>query len=493
MNILISKFREMLFAVIPVTLIMAILNLTVVRLDNHVFLRFIVGAVFVVVGLSLFLFGVDLGIEPIGVNIGKEIVKSRKTAIFVISGFILGFIITIAEPDILIFAENVSNATNGAFGRMSLIVCISLGIGIMLSIGLIRILYDISIIKLFYIFYGIVLIVALVAQNDILGIAFDSAGATTGSMTVPFMLALGAGISSMKTRSNDVENDSFGLTGLASIGPIISVLLMSIFSRSNSAKNMVSSEIAETYSNKIFSVFWEHIPSSAYEVLMSLLPVILIFILLQITKIKLKKRIFKRIMKGVLYTFLGLVIFLTGVNAGFSEAGEMMGKKLVTNGDSWLIIVIGFVLGLCIIFAEPAVHVLGDQIEEVTGSSIKKPIVLGTMAIGVAVAITLAMLKILVPGIQLWHYLLLGYSIALILMRFIPKIFVGIAFDSGGVASGPMSVTFVLAFAQGVANSTGDGMSGLDGFGTIAIIALAPIITMEILGLIYKIKLKRQK
>ncbi len=198
-------------------------------------------------------------------------------------------------------------------------------------------------------------------------------------------------------------------------------------------------------------------------------------------------------MKGVLYTFLGLVIFLTGVNAGFSEAGKMMGKVLVANGNSWLIIVIGFILGLCIIFAEPAVHVLGDQIEEVTGSSIKKPIVLGTMAIGVAVAITLAMVKILVPGIQLWHYLLLGYSVALILMKFIPKIFVGIAFDSGGVASGPMSVTFVLAFAQGVANSTGGGMSGLDGFGTIAIIALAPIITMEILGLIYKIKLKRQK
>lgn len=490
MNILYEKLREMLFAVAPVTLIMLILHFTVAPIENYLIAKFLIGGLFVIVGLALFLFGVDLGIEPIGSNIGKEIVKSKKTSIFILAGFILGFFITVAEPDILIFADNVSTSTNGMFGRWQMILSISLGIGVMLSFGLMRILYDIKLNYSLLVMYIIVLIVAIFAPLDVLGISFDAAGATTGSMTVPFMLALGAGVSSMKIDSSRKEEDSFGLTGLSSGGPIISVLIMSIFFKGN--ENIVaSSETIEVVDKSIISPFIHEIPHAAYEVVMSLFPIVMIFVILQYTTMKLKKYEFNRIMKGAVYTFIGLVFFLTGVNTGFSEAGTMMGQTLVTSGNTWLIIPISFVLGLCIIFAEPAVHVLGDQVEEVTGSHIKKSLVLATMSIGVAIAIVLAMLKILVPAIQLWHYLIIGYAIALLLMIFIPQIFVGIAFDSGGVASGPMSVTFILAFAQGVASSTSENISALDGFGTIAIIALAPIITMEMLGLIYKIKLKR--
>lgn len=490
MNILYEKVREMLFAVAPVTFIMLVLHFTVAPIENYLIAKFLIGGLLVIIGLALFLFGVELGIEPIGSNIGKEIVKSKKTYIFVLAGFILGFFITVAEPDILIFADNVSSSTNGMFGRWQMILSISLGIGVMLSVGLMRILYDIKLNYILLIMYAVVLVVAIIAPLDVLGISFDAAGATTGSMTVPFMLALGAGVSSMKIDSSSKEEDSFGLTGVSSGGPILSVLVMAIFFKGNQSGEVTSS-LLEEVDKSVISPFIHEIPHAAYEVVMSLLPIVIIFIVLQYTTMKLKKYEFNRIMKGTIYTFIGLVLFLTGVNTGFSEAGTMMGQTLVTSGNTWLILPISFILGLCIIFAEPAVHVLGDQVEDVTGSHIKKSLVLATMSIGVAIAIVLAMLKILVPAIQLWHYLLFGYFIALTLMAFIPKIFVGIAFDSGGVASGPMSVTFILAFAQGVASSTSNSISALDGFGTIAIIALAPIITMEILGLIYKIKLRR--
>ena len=488
MYLLIKKIKEMFVAVLPVTVIILVLNFTTVPLGKETIIKFIIGTLFVIFGLSLFLFGVEMGIEPIGSYIGESIVRNGKTMIFIISGFILGFLITIAEPDVAIYANQVGKITSGIIKKGELIISISLGIGIMLAIGLVRIFYDISLKFLFLIFYIIVLIVGVSVPKEMLGIPFDAAGATTGSMTVPFMLSLGIGISSMKINEKS-ENDSFGLTACASIGPILSVLIMIIFlSGKNVSDNLII--IGEKVNRGILSSFLKEIPHVSYEVALSIFPVVMIFIILNKIDFKLKKEAYRRILKGVGYTFLGLILFLTGVNAGFSDAGKKLGEELVSSGVSWLIIPTGFILGLSIILAEPAVHVLCNEVEEVTGGYIKKTVIIFTMATGVAMAIVMAMIRILVPVIELWHYLLAGYTVALTLMFFIPDIFVGISFDSGGVASGPMSVTFLLAFAQGVAESSENADVLSEGFGIISIIALAPIITMEILGLIYKIKLK---
>ena len=491
MNLLIEKFKEMFLAVLPITVIILILNFTIVPLGGETLAKFILGTLFVTLGLSLFLFGVEMGVEPIGSRIGETLVKNGRTVIFIISGFILGFLITVAEPDVAIYAGQVGEVTEGLIKKGELVIGISLGVGIMLAVGLVKIFYDISLRFLLAIFYGIVFFVVIFAPNEFLGIPFDAAGGTTGSMTVPFMLALGIGVSSMKTNENS-ENDSFGLTACASIGPILSVLIMTIMASGRNTESSIVS-IEKAVSEGVLSAFFREIPHISYEVFLSLFPIVTIFIILQKFRIKMKKEAFRRILKGVGYTFSGLILFLTGVNAGFSDAGRKLGEYLALSSFSWLIIPIGFILGLSIILAEPAVHVLCSEVEEVTGGHIKKPVILFTMAIGVALAVVLAMIRILVPGVELWHYLFTGYIIALILMFFIPDIFVGMSFDSGGVASGPMSVTFLLAFAQGVANSSESADILSEGFGIIAIIALAPIVTMEILGLVYKIKLKKHK
>ena len=491
MNLFIEKIKEMFVAVFPITAIILLLNFTVIPLGGETIGKFIVGTLSVIIGLSLFLFGVEMGIEPIGSHIGESIVRKGKTTVFIISGFVLGFLITVAEPDVAIYAGQVGDMTAGTMKKGELIIGISLGIGVMLAIGLVRIFYDISLKILIPVFYGIVFLTALLAPEEMLGIPFDASGATTGSMTVPFMLALGIGVSSMKTNKNS-ENDSFGLTACASIGPILSVLIMTILA-SGKKVEMVSETVKNMTDKGILTAFLKEVPHISYEVALSLLPIVMIFVILQKVSIKLKKDSFKRILKGIAYTFLGLVLFLTGVNAGFSDAGRKLGEYIAVSNYSWLIIPVGFILGMSVILAEPAVHVLCSVVEEVTGGYIKKPVILFTMAIGVAVAVALSMIRILTPGVELWHYLLVGYIFAIILMFLVPDIFVGMSFDSGGVASGPMSVTFLLAFAQGVAISSESADVLKEGFGIISVIALAPIITMEILGLIYKIKLKGQK
>ena len=284
MNLLIEKVKEMLLAVLPVTVIILVLNFTIVPLGRGLIIKFMIGTLFVILGLSFFLFGVEMGIEPIGSYIGESMVRSGKTTAFIISGFILGFLITVAEPDIVIYAGQVEKITTGLIKKGELIAGISLGIGIMLAIGLIRILYDISLKILLIVFYGVVLTMSILAPKELLGIPFDAAGATTGSMTVPFMLALGIGISSMKINEKS-ENDSFGLTACASIGPILSVLIMAI-SASNKDISGNAAIIEEEVSSGILSSFFKEISHISYEVVLSLIPIVIIFIVLVNCNIK---------------------------------------------------------------------------------------------------------------------------------------------------------------------------------------------------------------
>ncbi len=484
-NILFEKFREVLVSVLPITLIVVILNFTLVPLELPIMLRFLLGALLIVVGLTIFLFGVDLGIAPIGNLMGTHITKSNKVWIVIVSGLLLGFFISVAEPDLHIIAGQVAIVSDNIITKFEIILYVSVGIALLLTLGFLRIIYNKSLSILLTILYGLILIVSLFTTEEFLAISFDASGATTGAMTVPFILALALGISSLK-KGRASEDDSFGLVGIASTGAILAVMLMSVVKGTKEISGSLDGELSN--STAIILPFLQKLPTMLYEVALALLPIVIVFIVFQIIAFKLKKRPLKRIIKGLVYTLIGLVLFLTGVNAGFMEVGTLVGYTIASLDNKAILVGIGGLLGLVVILAEPAVYVLTKQIEDVTSGYLKRRVVLVALSLGVSLAVGLSMLRIIVPEIKLWHYLLPGYLLAIVLSYLVPKLFVGMSFDSGGVSSGPMTATFILAFAQGAAASTEGADVLVDGFGLIAMVAMMPIIALEILGLIFKLK-----
>ena len=489
MSVLFSKFKEVLFSVLPITLIVTILNFTLTPMETPVFLRFLFGAFIIIIGLTIFLVGVDVGITPIGNTMGASIAKSNKLWVVVAAGLLLGFIISIAEPDLHILAGQVSAVTSGIIGKNIFVVIVSIGIATLLMIGLVRIVYNFPLYKLLSVIYGIILFIALFTSREFLAISFDASGATTGALTVPFILALATGVSKLKKDSKSSEKDSFGLVAIASTGAILSVMLMSVLSKTDKITGTLP--VADEASTAVFAPFFSKLPLISFEVLVALAPILLIFLIFQKISFKLSNSTLRKIMFGMIFTFLGLVMFLVGVNAGFMEVGIVVGYELALFDQKIYVIVIAFILGMVTILAEPAVYVLTHQIEEVTSGYVKRKVVMATLAVGVALAVALSIIRILVPEIQLWHYLLPGYLISMGLSYIVPKLFVGMAFDSGGVASGPMTATFVLAFAQGVAEATDGANVLIDGFGIIAMVAMTPIIALQILGLVYKVKSRK--
>lgn len=448
-------------------------------------LRFLLGALLIVVGLTIFLFGVDLSIAPIGNLMGTHITKSNKVWIVIVSGLLLGFFISVAEPDLHIIAGQVAIVSDNIITKFEIILYVSVGIALLLTLGFLRIIYNKSLSILLTILYGLILIVSLFTTEEFLAISFDASGATTGAMTVPFILALALGISSLK-KGRASEDDSFGLVGIASTGAILAVMLMSVVKGTKEISGSLDGQLSN--STAIILPFLQKLPTMLYEVALALLPIVILFIVFQIITFKLKKRPLKRIIKGLVYTLIGLVLFLTGVNAGFMEVGTLVGYTIASLDNKAILVGIGGLLGLVVILAEPAVYVLTKQIEDVTSGYLKRRVVLVALSLGVSLAVGLSMLRIIVPEIKLWHYLLPGYLLAIVLSYLVPKLFVGMSFDSGGVSSGPMTATFILAFAQGAAASTEGADVLVDGFGLIAMVAMMPIIALEILGLIFKLK-----
>ena len=484
-----NKLKEVVYSVLPITIIVLVLNFTVAPIGGELIGRFLVGAILIIIGLAIFLFGAEIGIQPIGNLMGSLIARKKKIWIVVIFGFILGFLINAAEPDLQVLAKQVSEVTGGSISQLSLVMVVSIGVGVMVVVGLFRVIFKVPLSRLLTIIYIGILGLGVLSSDGFLGIAFDSGGATTGAMTVPFILALGMGVSSVQGGKQS-EEDSFGLVGLASAGPMIAVLIMSIFNKiDQSAVNVVG---GEAIVKGILNPFLKVIPTLLLEVAMTLSPLLILFLIFQKLYFKLSKKSFARILKGLIYTFIGFVLFLAGVNAGFMEAGSAIGYSAAASTTPWFVIPIGFILGFAVVFAEPAVYVLNEQIEDVTSGHIKRSMILYALSIGVAIAVTLSMLRILIPSIQLWHYLLPGYVLAIGLSYFAPPLFVGIAFDSGGVASGPMTATFILAFAQGVAEATPGANVLMDAFGVIAMVALTPLIALQILGILYKIKASKK-
>lgn len=489
MNIIVSKINEVVTSVAPIVLLVFILHAVLTPIESQSLIKFIIGTIVVIMGLTTFLIGVDIGITPLGDHTGKSFAKANKLWLVLLGGVVLGFFISIAEPGLMVLANQVSQVTMGVITNMEIVIVVSIGLALLLAVGFLRIFYSVPLFKVLLVLYISIAVLSLFASKSFLAIAFDASGSTTGILAVPFILSLSVGISKLKKDSKASEKDSFGLVAIASTGAIISVLLLDILLPDYQFATAIEQQ--NSTSQTIITAFVSIVPQYLYESALAILPLLVILLILQKWMFHLKKREMRKILTGFIFSFIGLSIFLIGVNAGFMDVATSIGSQLALNAPPMLIMIVGVVLGVVTILAEPAVYVLTQQIEDVTSGYVKKMYVLIMLAIGVGLAVGLSVLRIIVSNIQLWHYILPGYLVALGLMFVTPKLFVGIAFDAGGVATGPMTATFILAFIQGIANSFEGADLMADGFGMIAMVALMPIITLEILGVFFAIKSKQ--
>ena len=460
-----------------------LLCFTVVDVSTDVILRFIAGSIMLLIGLSIFLWGVDLAMNPIGEHMSRETATSTTPFKIAILSFLLGFLITVAEPDLLVLGAQIEAASGGTMSGSLIVYVVSVGVGILISLGIFRLLRDKPLNRFMAIAYGLAFVLAFFVSEEFLAISFDSSGATTGALTTPFVLALSLGLSKAKGGKHSEEN-SFGLVGVMSAGPILAVMAASIIS---GQKHIQDNGVVFIETDGVLGPIIDAVPPVFLESLIALLPIVILFFIYNFWKFKIPMSELKSIIKGLVLTLTGLVLFLTAVHSGFLGMGRIIGMQ-IAEMSQWLLIGTGFLLGMIVVLVEPAVHVLGRQIEEVTGGHIPLKLIRMTLSIGVAIAIALSMVRILVPEVKLWFFLLPGFAFAILLSFKADPIFVGIAYDAGGVASGPMTATFVLAFAQGAASVVDSANVLVDGFGVIAMVAMAPVFSIMVLGTAFKHK-----
>ena len=479
-RVLAEKLKEAAASVLPVTAIVAVLCLALVRVDVGLMLSFLLGSGLLILGMGLFTLGAELSMSRIGNLIGAKMTKSRKLWFILAVSFLLGVAITMAEPDLQVLATNVP-----AIDKTVLIVTVSVGVGLFLMLCMVRILFSVSLRLLLIVFYALLFLGAFLSDAGFLSVAFDSGGVTTGPMTVPFIMALGVGVASIRSDEN-AKADSFGLVALCSIGPVMAVMLLGAIYPTDTQTdvNMVIGGFETTV--ELGGAYLCSLPTYMLEVAMALLPIFVFFLLFQVFSLRLRKLPLTKIVMGVGYTFLGLVLFLTGVNVGFSPLGYVLGKELVTSGLSALLIPLAMLMGWFIIDAEPAVHILNKQVEELTSGAISAKAMGLSLSVAVALANGLAMVRVL-TGLPILYFLLPGYAVALGLSFFVPRTFTAIAFDSGGVASGPLTATFMLPLAMGACTTLGGNVM-TDAFGLVALVAMMPLITVQVMGGIYVLK-----
>ena len=481
-----EKTMESLSAVLPITGIVLLISVFLIPMDLSSIVMFLVGAIMLIIGMGFFQLGAETAMTPIGEGIGVQISRTKKIWMVLLIGFIMGAIITISEPDLQVLAEQVPSVPNEV-----LILTVAVGVGIFLALAIIRIKYQIDLSKLLIILYVGLIAISFFVPKEFLAVAFDSGGVTTGPMTVPFIMALGVGLASVRSDKNSAS-DSFGLVALSSVGPILAVLILGCFYKPTEAVYSVTDVATVVTTRDVVKVFAQGIPTYAKEVFVSLLPIVAVFVLFQILTRRYQRRQIKRISIGLIYTYIGLVLFLCGVNVGFAPVGSFLGEEMASLSYKWILVPIGMIIGYYIVKAEPAIQVLNHQVENVTDGAISVKAMNRCMSIGVAISVGLAMFRVL-AGISIQWIIIPGYIIALVLSRFVPKIFVGIAFDSGGVASGPMTSTFLLPISIGVCKALGGDLM-TDAFGVVALVALTPLIAIQLMGLVYKFKTdKKQK
>ncbi len=480
-DVTVEKIKESCRSVLPITGIVLFLTLFFIPLSSGLLLSFLLGSVFIIVGMALFNIGSDVSMSQIGAHIGAKMTHSRKLSLILILSLALGIAITVAEPDLQVLANNASN-----INTMALIITVSVGVGFFLMLSMLRILLGIPLKYLLFVFYGAVFVLAFLCKRDMLSVAFDAGGVTTGPMTVPFIMAMGVGVAAIRSDER-AKADSFGLVALCSIGPILAVLVLSFFYKDNSAANNALLEVREFETSVSLGFgYLRAFPEYMAEVALALLPIFGFFILFQYISLRLQKKAMARIMVGIVYTYVGLVLFLTGVNVGFSSLGFCLGESMGSSSFSWVSIPFAGLMGWFIINAEPAVHVLNKQINEISAGAISERTMGLTLSIAIASAMGLAMVRVL-TGLSILYFVVPGYFIALILAIFVSPTFTAMAFDAGGVASGPLTATFALPFAMGVCTATGGNVM-TDAFGLVALVAMMPLITVQVMGAIAMIK-----
>lgn len=478
-----EKILESLSAVLPITGIVLLLSILLVPVKLGTMVMFITGAVLLVIGMGFFQLGAEMSMTPLGEGIGVQISKTRHIILICLIGFSMGAIITISEPDLQVLAEQVP-----AIPNYFLILTVAVGVGIFLALAIVRILFQINLSTILIVLYIILIGMSLFVEKNFLAVAFDSGGVTTGPMTVPFIMAMGVGLASVRGDKN-ASSDSFGLVALASVGPVLAVLILGCFYHPTEAAYMASG-VADVVTTR--DVVWEFItsmPPYIKEVMVSLLPVGAVFAIFQLISRRYQHRQVKRVLIGFVYTYIGLVLFLCGVSVGFAPVGSSLGKDIASESWRWLLMPIGMLIGYYIVKAEPAIQVLNHQVEDVTNGAVSAQSMNRCLSIGVSVSVGLAMLRVL-TGLPIYWIIIPGYVIALLLSRAVPKMFVGIAFDSGGVASGPMTTTFLLPLCMGACDAVGGNVM-TDAFGVVALVALTPLIAIQIMGMVYQYKLKK--
>lgn len=481
-----QKLKETSMAIFPVDLIVLALHFTVAPVPLELLFSFLAGSVLVILGLGIFLAGADLGIVPAGSLLGAALTRTRNLPLILVSILLSGFIITLAEPNLKVQGDLVESVT-GVIGSWTLVIAVSGGIGIFLALAMLRILLQIPFRLIIVIFYGLALILATCIDPSLVAIAFDSSGAATGPLTVPFFIALGIGVASVRGGKN-ADDDSFGTTGIAAIGPIFAMVIVGILVGGREPPAAQVQDIAEASSPGVagpgtIGMWLSAIPSTMRNVTLSLSPLAALLIAFQVMLLKLPPAQIRRLFIGIVYTWLGLVIFFVGANVGFIPAGTAIGEALGAFRANWVLVPVGCALGAAIVCAEPAMWVLTSQIEEVSSGNIRKPVVLTAVALGVAAGVGLSMWRVL-AGFSFWYLLAPLFILAVALTFVTPKLFASMAFDSGSVATGPVSSAFILPLTIGASAATG-GDPARDAFGLIAMIAVTPPITMQILGIIF--------
>ena len=475
---------EALSSVLPISAIVLLLSISVSPLNAGVLVLFLFGTLLLILGMGLFTIGSEISMYPLGESIGSHLNHAKRLPIPMIVCFVLGVLITIAEPDLQVLAEQIPSIPNA-----TLIWAVAIGVGIFLAIAMLRARKNIQLSYLLLGFYAVIILLAFFAPDNFIPAAFDSGGVTTGPITVPFIMALGAGMAATQHGKGSSEN-SFGLVSLCSIGPILSVLMLSIFYRPESeTTETVIAEIDTT--REAFMAFVRAVPTYAEEILLALLPIAGVFVLFQLIFRRFHRNQVIRISIGLVYTYVGLVLFLTGANVGFMPAGRLIGATIADSPLKYALIPVGALMGYFVVSAEPAVHSLKRQVEEVTNGAISQRAIGLALSIGVGVSVGLSMLRVL-TGIPLLPILLFGYIVSLVITFFVPPVYTGIAFDSGGVASGPMTTTFILPFAIGACEAMGGNVM-TDAFGIVAMVAMTPLITIQVLGLSGRIRQRKQR
>ena len=480
-----EKLLEALQAVLPIVAIVLVLCFSIAPVSPSILLCFLLGAAMIIVGIMFFTLGAEMSMSPMGERVGAVLTQSRSVPLIIGVGFALGFLITISEPDLQVLANQVPSIPN-----MTLILSVAAGVGFFLVVAFLRMLLGIALPKLLVVFYGLIFVLAAFVPKEFLAVAFDSGGVTTGPITVPFIMALGVGVAAIRS-DRHAADDSFGLVALCSVGPILAVLLLGILFRASDSAYIppILPDVGDSV--ELWQLFHVSLPTYFKEIATSLLPIVLMFGVFQLVALKLDRRTLGRIGVGLAYTYIGLVLFLTGANVGFMPAGNYLGQVLAGQTFRWLLVPIGMLIGYFIVKAEPAVYVLNKQVEEVTDGAISAGTMGAALSAGVALSVGLAMVRVL-TGISILWFLIPGYLFAISISFVVPKLYTAIAFDAGGVASGPMTATFLLPLAQGACIAVG-GNIVTDAFGVVAMVAMTPLITVQLMGLVAQLKTRKAR